>query len=100
MAENKSVVGYGGEKSSDAESKLSRCETRVAGAVSDDPTDGAPWRWRIIAMLFGLSMGGELLYVRLSWICDDGLGVCSWEHFFQGDVGSIEEHACEEASHF
>ncbi|KAB5594017.1 Transcription factor atf1 [Ceratobasidium theobromae] len=64
MAENKSVVGYGGEKSSDAESKLSRCETRVAGAVSDDPTDGAPWRWRIIAMLFGLSMGAGSIFSK------------------------------------
>lgn len=46
------------EKSSDAESKSSSHEKDESRVIDVDPTDGAPWRWRIIAMLFALSLAG------------------------------------------
>jgi hypothetical protein len=79
---------------SDAKSEPSSQET----GLEADPTEGAPWRWRIIAMLFALSLAG-----KSSNILDASVDLAtwsSWQQFLRGDFGTAEKHPCQGASYY
>jgi hypothetical protein len=52
MGSPEKTEGHANEKSSDVDSH--------SNVQASDPTTDAPWRWRIIAMLFALSLAGKL----------------------------------------
>lgn len=57
-------AGYSNEKSSDIDP---HSDTKT----TSDPTDGAPWRWRIIALLFALSLSGASMSLAYQIPCTD-----------------------------